>query len=131
MSLSAKMFNGYHDCGPRALCKVLTHLKHEDVKKAFLHSTDSWPHGPVNNREMNIAMRHLKVYERFEYKEYIKETKKYIDDFTKQKNTTFIILIYGHYMAVNNRIILDDAELLFNNKPIGSISVYDSWKLLQ
>ncbi len=130
MSLAAKMFHGEHDCGPIALCKVFPHLKYGKVREAFLYSTKLWPSGPVSNKDMNIALRYLNIYERFEYQAHLIGKKKKIIHFTKQQDTTFILLFKWHYTVVSNCKILEDTEFFFRNKPVGSIRVFNSWKLL-
>lgn len=120
------MFEGLHDCGPRALCRILPHLKHSEVRNTFLHTDSLWPYEGLNNRDMNVALRSLGIRHKFEYKEYLDgEDMSY---FINLRNCTFILLIRDHYTVVSNGKILDNS--LSNSNRVNKIQVYHSWELL-
>ena len=117
-----KKFNGVHDCGPRALCKVLPSLKWSSVHKAFSASASLWPNCGVSNEDMNKAIKILKLEKRFEYKKHGGEP---IGSFIDNSKDSFIILIENHYAVIINRKVVDD-PLLHRD-----IKVYHSWRLLK
>ena len=123
---SGTIFNGQHDCGPRALCQILPHLKQDSVKEAFLYSSKLWPYGGVTNKDFNIALRYLRIINLFEYKGYEETCMPVANDFRNKKNDTFILLIYGHYTVVRKGKIIDRRVLAKN---ISKEQVYCSWKL--
>lgn len=126
-----KKFTGYHDCAPRALCKIIPELIYDEVYSAFLHSSDVWPSHGVSNKDMNIALDYLNLKDKFEYKEYIEEKpEKQIRHFIRKKNQTFILLIYGHYTVVKGSKILDDIRIFKKYRKIKRLKVYYSWELL-
>ena len=45
------VFSGLHDCGPRALIRVVPKLKEAQIREAFLLCSEKWPHGGVSNKE--------------------------------------------------------------------------------
>lgn len=93
-----------HSCGPVALARVMPDLSDGQIIKAFNLCCEEWPYGGVSNKEFNITLRHLKIFDRFEYDDRDGMT---AGDFTARKRDTFIILIYGHYTVVENGEIRD------------------------
>ena len=115
-----KDFMGIHDCGLRALYLVLPDLSVEEMKLAFNRCCEWWPHKGVTNKEFNIALSHLKIKDRFSYHG---NNSLRLKDLKKQKNDTFIALIYGHYTVIKKGVSL---ESYYNNEKI-----FCHWKLLK
>ena len=116
-------FNGPHDCGIRALLKVVPDLPHEKVKEAFMHCCEWWPYGGITNKEFNIALRYLKIFDHFVYDD---RDNMCIGEFISDYQNNYILLLHGHFTFIRNGKI-QDAPFYTNSK--SDEKVYCSWKL--
>lgn len=119
----AKLPGGPHDCGLRALCRVMPELPLEKITHAFDNSCDKWPFDGITNKEFNIALRFLGVFELFKYSD--TEGKKLIEFLNE--DGVYILLIYGHFTVVMDGKIKDSS---YYQNMSGSEKVFCSWKLL-
>lgn len=113
-------FDGKHDCSIRSLLLVMPELNGQEVKNAFVHCSQWYPYGAVTNKEFNMALRFLGIFDKFEYDE---PQDKDVRDFIEGRESTHIILVYGHYTVASGGRIVDFFPILNDRK------VYCSWSL--
>ena len=119
----AHNFHGSHDCGIRALITVMPDLDHDEIKDTFMNCTDHWPYKGITDKEFNIGLRHLGIYEKLMFG----QDKNSIGALKNDSKSTYIALIGGHFTVVSNGKIVDQnikSGLDANTK------VYSSWKLV-
>ena len=112
-----KFGSGPHDCALVALHIVAPRVSEDEIKDAFLFSTENWPHGGVTNKEFNITLNYLKL--KFEYDDSEGQT---IGSLIQRKDPRCVALIHGHYIALRRGKIVGE-HLSFNPK----IKVYCNW----
>ena len=115
-------FHGAHDCGIRALLAVMPDIKHEDLRSTFLHCSDDWPHSGISDKDFNVGLRHLGLYDLFSYD----SSKDTIGNLKANKAHTYIALIGGHYTVIERGKIVDAN---YSNMP-SNTQVFGKWKLL-
>ena len=118
-------FSNPHDCGPRALLSAIPELPHSKIKDAFMQCTDKWPNGGVTNVEFNVALRYMKIFDRFKYNDADGQV---MGDFLVDETGTYILLIHGHFTTIKGNKIYD--SLAYTN-PNPKQVVYCSWQLIE
>ncbi len=116
-------FHGPHDCGIRALITVMPDLDHDEIKKTFTNCTDQWPYKGISDKEFNIGLRHLGVYEKLVFG----QDKNSVGALHNDAKSTYIALIGGHFTVVSNGKIVDQN---IKSGLDASTKVYSSWKLV-
>lgn len=115
-----KVSPGIHNCAPNALAKVMPSLSSDGIIKGFFECCDKWPYGGVTNKEFNITLRHLGIFNQFEYDD---NKKIKVLNFLSRKDT-FIILLYGHFTVIKAGKVDDNHTVRYHDQ------VYCSWKLI-
>ena len=95
-------------------------LEQEQVVDAFKKCCNLYPYEGVTNKEFNIALRYLEIFDKFEYND---SDGLVVKNFLNRKKQIFILLIYGHFTVVAKGKVLDAMRISENSK------VYCSWKL--
>ena len=117
-------FNGAHDCGLRALHNVLPMLPNDEVRDAFMQCADRWPNAGISNVEFNVALRYMKIFDRFEYND---SDGQKVENFSSDSKGAYILLINGHFTTIKSGSIVDTPNYeRLNPKSV----VYCSWKLV-
>jgi len=119
-----KQLGGKHDCGPRALRIVMPSLPYEKMTEAFYNCCEKWPNAGVTNKEFNIVLRYLNIFNRFEYDD---ADGKCLGDLISKQNNTYVALIHGHFTVVKNGKIVDS---IFYQSLKDDTKIYCSWKFL-
>lgn len=57
--------NGQHDCALSSLYWTMPSISEAELVKAFNVATDTWPYGGVTNKEFVIALKYLRVDNRY------------------------------------------------------------------
>ncbi len=117
-------FNGAHDCGIRALLAVVPDIPDEQIQKTFMHCADKWPYAGISDKEFNISLRHLKLFDRFTYE--CEGTS--IEQLKQDAKNTYIALIPGHYTVVHESKVIDSD---YNQGLPNNTKVIASWKLIR
>jgi len=119
-----KPFSGKHDCGPRSLLKVAPELDPEEVREAFVLSSENWPYGGVTNREFAISMRFLSMNGKLSRKyEYRSETES-LADLLNRNPARCVALLKRHFIAILDGEVVGRELLL---KPHEKTEVVCSW----
>lgn len=120
-------WDGLHDCAPSALTRVVPALSFQSIRKAFSLCCGRWPNAGVTNKEFNIVLRYLELFERFEYTE---PQDALLNDYLVDKNTTHILLLWGHFTVTKNGQVIEPVKQLFFRYPPDEIKVICAWRLL-
>lgn len=111
---------GPHDCALSSLYWTAPWVPEGKLSEAFLYCAEDWPHGPVTNKELNIALSFLGVEHQ------------YSDDVTtlgalvRRRLRRCIALLDGHFVGlVNGKLVGRDAR--FAQRP--DTVVYRHWIL--
>lgn len=122
-AIDPKLQKGKHNCAPMALAEVMPNLSADRILQGFSECCDKWPYGGVTNKEFNITLRHLDLFEKFKYDD---SDKRIMKHFLCRRNEVFILLILGHFTVVRNGKIYDNViyTKCINDK------VYCSWRLI-
>ena len=115
-----EFLSGKHECSVNMLLNVMPKLDQDQVVDAFKKCCNLYPYNGVTNKEFNIALRYLKIIDKFEYDD---SDDLVVRDFLERKKDTFILLIHGHFTVVMKGKILDAMYITETSK------VYCSWKL--
>ena len=115
-----EFLKGKHECSVNMLLNVMPQLDQEQVVDAFKKCCNLYPYDGVTNKEFNIALRYLKIFDKFEYDD---SDGFVVQDFLERKRETFILLIHGHFTIVMKGRVLDAMRISEKSK------VYCSWKL--
>ena len=99
-------------------------IPYENLRQSFSYCCENWPYGGVTNKEFNITLRNLKVFERFEYCD---SDGMKVRDFLAQKDGVFILLVHGHFTVVD-RGTLRDSHIYMHAR---QGTVYCSWRLIE
>ena len=119
-------FSGLHDCGPRALIRVVPELRETQILEAFLLCSEKWPHGGVSNKEFEIALKYLKV------KHHYNSTQETLQDLLDRKPSRCVALLWGHFIAIRDgkvagREVIGQHSYQFFRTTPSEITVYCSW----
>lgn len=117
------IFSGPHDCSLVALMAVMPSLQVDEVKDAFMLCCKRWPHAGVNNKDFNISLRHLGIFDHFKYDDSDGQT---INTCLQRKKNSSVLLIDGHFLAIHEGKIYDE---YFSGRPPSNTKVYFSWEL--
>jgi len=110
-----------HSCALCALYQVIPNLTPEDLEDAFKLCTDSaWPNRGITNKEFNITLKYLGIFDRFSYSD--KETT--IFEILNLKSSV-IVLIHGHYTVIQKGMVKDK----YGYFPKNDEKVYCYWSL--
>ncbi len=112
-----------HNCALVALARVKPDLSADQIIRGFGDCCDRWPHAGVTNKEFNITLRHLGIFDQFEYNDSERMT---VKDFFAMKESVFIILTHGHFSAIVHGMAIDD----FYYAGSHVAKVYCSWRLI-
>ena len=117
------IFSGPHDCSLVALMVVMPDLQINKVKSAFMLCCKRWPYAGVNNKDFNVSLRHLGIFDNFEYDDSENQT---VRTCLQKKKRPTILLIDGHFFVIRGGKIYDE---YFSNYITGNTKVYFSWEL--
>ena len=112
------LFRSMHDCGPRALLRVVPELQETQIRDAFTLCSEKWPYGGVCNKEFEIAVKHLGVEHRYNHSE---ET---LQDLLDRKPHRCVALLDGHFVAIKDGELEGNEFLL---SPPSETKVFCSW----
>ena len=112
------IFNGMHDCGPKALLRVSPELEEDKVKEAFTLCSEKWPYGGLNNKEFEIAVKYLDVKHRYSH------TEETLQDVLDRKPDRCVALLNGHFIAILDGEVAG-REILFGSP--SKTKVFCSW----
>ena len=112
------MFCGPHDCGPRALSRVVPELRREQIQSAFVLCSEKWPHGGVSNKEFEMTMKYLQIRHRYSGEQ---ET---LQDLLDRNPHRCVALLWGHFVAIRDGKIVGRERLC---RPPSEINVVCSW----
>ena len=115
-----EFLSGKHECSVNMLLNVMPELDREQVIDAFKKCCNLYPYEGVTNKEFNIVLRYLKIFDKFEYDDSDGLT---VKNFLERKKEIFIILIHGHFTVIMKGRMLESMYITKNSK------VYCSWKL--
>ncbi len=116
-------FQGKHDCALVALAKIFPDFPSDQMIQGFSNCCDRWPYAGVTNKEFNITLRHLELFDKFEYDD---SDDMIVSHFLIKEADVFILLIYGHFTVVKHGKVFDTR--VYTN--IHSANVYCSWRLI-
>ena len=115
-----KYIAGSHTCAPNALLAVMPKLGENEVDSAFVFCCEDYPYGGVTNSEFSAVLGYLKIKEKFEYND---KDGKFLKDFLRDKESIYILLVWGHFTVIKNGKVHD----FIKQKP--SKRVFCSWRL--
>ena len=110
-----------HSCALCALYQVLPEFTFQELSEAFrLCTEDSWPNRGVTNKEFNITLKYLDIFDRFLYND--NDTSFHT---ILHMQSDVIVLIHGHYTVVQKGQIRDQ----YGSFPREREKVYCYWIL--
>ena len=125
LSIHSRLQTGEHNCALVALAKVMPDLSPDQIIQGFSDCCYRWPYGGVTNKEFNITLRYLGLYNKFEYDG---SDEMMLDNFLvrSKRKDVFILLLHGHFTVVKYGKVHDNS--FYAN--LGDAKVYCSWRLI-